>query len=190
MGGALLLTFVVLANPAVVESARYLYEPKLYPTQPTIYWAKAADELQKRLDQSDVVLTTNGTYMLYYFGRFDVEVSKNIVSQTESGTEFARDSRTGRILVSEPASLRQVISCFQTGMFVGHVHQWRHRVNGISVPAAKVLAESATEVVTPPQWRLKVYYWEREADTETQDESCTALRGLITNASGKSNRGI
>ncbi len=165
-----------------MTSARYVLEPIEYPTQPTTEWKEADELLEPWLDRADVLLTTNGTYSLYYFDDYDLEISKNIVSQTASGSEFGRDTRTGRHAISTAQSLREVISCFRSGLFVGHAHQWGHEINGINDPAIEVLVSASRKIETPRDWRMKVYYWERSGDTGTE---CRQIRQLATTASGR-----
>jgi hypothetical protein len=152
--------FAILSNPATVSAAKRLRSPQEFPTQPTSHWRDASEVLRPWLERAEVLVTTNGTYAQYYFGDYDFEVSRNIVSQTDTAEEFGRDRRTGRLAISEPESVRSVLSCFQTGLFVGHAHQWRHARNGISNEAIEVLVGESTEIVTPKEWRMKVFYWE------------------------------
>ena len=119
------------------------------------------------------MLTTNEFHTIYYFGRYNYQISRYRVTETEFGQEFGRDPRTGRPAISALESFRLVLSCYPSGLFVGDPFQWRHEIMGISDPLADLLEASAEPIEVPTEWDLRVYYWGR-ADASTGPE-CAGL---------------
>ncbi len=136
-------------------------------------WAEARPFLQPWLDKADIVLTTNDFHTIYYFGRYNYQISRYRVTETESRQEFGRDPRSGRPAISALESFRLVLSCYPSGLFVGDPYQWRHEIMGISDPLADLLEASAEPIEVPNEWDLRVYYWERA--NEATGPECAEL---------------
>lgn len=167
------VAFFIAGMPGLKETIKMARSWPEFPSHPDAAWATARPFLQPWLDKAEVVLTTNGFHSIYYFGRFDYQVSPAAVAVTESGEEFGRDRRTGRPAISTPDSLRLVISCHASGLFVGDPFQWRHEVMGTTGPVADLLETNAERIEVPDKWDLRVYYW--EGTPRPPDPQCANL---------------
>lgn len=72
-------------------------------------WSSAVEELKAEKLASQRLMTSNSMKAIYYLGGYDYELNASIVAETESGTEFGRDERTGRQAIGSPASVANVL---------------------------------------------------------------------------------
>ena len=136
-------------------------------------WAAARPALERWIDQASVVLTSRDVHFLYYLGDYDFVVSRNRMSEI-NGREFDRDPRTGRPVVTEPASLRLIVDCYPSGLIVVEVGHWRDP-SAVSDKLADAI-EAATTPITeiPPESQLKAFRWQHPAD-RPRPADCAAL---------------
>lgn len=122
-------------------------------------WGAARLALVPMLESADTVLTTLDLYPLYYFGRGDILVNRNRLSQIEGG-EFARDPRTGRPVVSTADSLNLILDCYADGMLVTSQHHWESPWI-VDQAMIEVIERRTVPVELPSSARLKAFRWER-----------------------------
>ena len=124
-------------------------------------------------------------HAVYYFGRYDYQISRYRVTETDTGSEFGRDPRTGRYVISTVDSLRLILACYDRGLFLGNPYQWHHPVMGINEEAADLLIANAQEIPVPAEWNLRAYAWERPSAAKPDEcASRPPLRAEATTESG------
>lgn len=146
-------------------------------------WDRADEILQPLADGADVVLTSAAPKSIYYLGRVDGSISRNLLHGVNPGSgelepEFTREVQTGHPVISEPGSVRRVMSCYPSGLIVIQQSHWRRPV---SVPdrTADFIEDRATRVRLPPEYELEVFVWRSAEETESAECSPPplALRG-------------
>ncbi len=136
-------------------------------------WASARELLGPWLRSAGVILTANDTFALYYLGDYDFAVNASRLSETSSGEEFARDSRTGRPVVSTPASLERIIQCYPSGLILTDIFNWRVW-RAITDPTADLIITRTEPIELPARLRLRAFYWKHQ-DSAGLSPDCAAL---------------
>lgn len=72
-------------------------------------WVATRSILEPLLNEAEDVLVSSGVKSLYAYGRYDFELNKTVVDESDTGDEFGLDSRTGRRVISDVNSLIQVV---------------------------------------------------------------------------------
>ncbi|HET8625746.1 MAG TPA: hypothetical protein VFM14_19475 [Gemmatimonadales bacterium] len=155
--------FAYRTSPAVSMTADMLRaEPGKRPyAQPD--YASAAPKLRLLTDSADVVVTTAMVKSLYYLDRGDVALSRTVLSdlaRPHMPPDFFVDPRTGRPVITEPASLERVYECYRTGLVLVEAHHLR---TPWIMPAAtaRFLETRLEEVTLQPAWGLRAFKWRR-----------------------------
>lgn len=169
IGAALLFTF--FANAASIKTAAMLVGVTVPPMTKPPAWDIASDALEPWLDGA-VLLTTSEMETLYAFDRYDILISNSRMSELERNSgghldddaigEFSIDWRTGRPVISEPASLMLIMSCFEKGVIVSNVYRWRLDPQ-LDDEMADVIEATAVPVELPPSSRMTAFRWENAA---------------------------
>jgi hypothetical protein len=71
-------------------------------------WSHATERLRELAMHYPVILSSSGVKAAYYLGDFSFELNASVMGETDSGTEFGMDSRTGRRVVSNPQSIQRI----------------------------------------------------------------------------------
>ena len=160
--------FLIAATPGLYRSLRVIVQgPSSLHIQYSVDWAAAQQPLARATRSADVIVTTNSMAALYYLGRFDVEMSATILHETPTETEFDRDERTGRPVISSAKSLQTLIDCYSSGLVVAEEWQWQNDVYGVNDAAAALLRKVAAPVELPAESQLVAYRWSRAAARAT-----------------------
>ncbi|MBL1276853.1 MAG: glycosyltransferase family 39 protein [Ectothiorhodospiraceae bacterium] len=144
-------------------------------------WRAAANTLQGKIDVDELVLTTSGVMALYYLGRFDIEVNDSNLRETRNATEFSRDYRTGRLMISTPQSLETLMSCYARGIIVGEERRFLHAPNLVPADTVAFVLKVMDEVKMPENSKMVAYRWKNDEAILT--ESCPS--NLKSNPSSK-----
>jgi hypothetical protein len=155
------VAFVVLANTATIRTATMLAGVAVPPEVNPPDWAAAAEPLRPWLDQASVVLTTSDIEMLYFLGDYDVLINKSRWSELgDEKTEFGRDRRTGKPVVSTPESVGLIIDCSPDGLIVTSEHRWRvwHQLDDT---IANLIVERTVPIELPRASQIMAFHWER-----------------------------
>jgi hypothetical protein len=93
---------------------------------------------------------------LYYFGRYDYDLSATIVPETQSGQEFGLDERTGRHAISTAQSIAQVLGMPGTTIVI--LEEMRLGIPaGVHADAVDTIAARCSVVVVPPAAGLRAW---------------------------------
>lgn len=165
--GAVLL-FTLIANAASIKTVAMLAGVTVPPMTKPPEWDVANEVLEPWLEGA-ILLTTSEMETLYAFDRYDMLISNSRMSELlrnngghldgETIGEFSLDWRTGRPVISEPASLDLVMSCFPKGVIVSNVYRWRYDPQ-LDDEVADLIEAKATKVDLPPSSMIRAYRWE------------------------------
>lgn len=169
------LGFIVIANTGFLRSAFYLAAVTVPPEKPNEDWSAALDFLRTDLQSADVIITGNETETLYYLGDFDVIWGASRLSELHDTTEFSRDPRTGRPIISTASSLQQLQACYPQGLFVVSMRRWDDiHFPETEIPFRDTLLETSETIELPANSRVLAYRW-NQPDLSTESEVCEML---------------
>lgn len=160
-----ILGSAAVGNHAFLESYRLATRdhsftfPLMGPFDGTLSWERAAAEIRSEMGKNAVVVAADDLKAIHYLGRLDYSLSpSNLSLRTIEDREFARDPRTDRPVVTEPASIEKIIRCHRRGVIVVQSMSWN---NDHSVPdaTAEYIQANTTPMELPPKWGLKVFRW-------------------------------
>ena len=158
----LIVAWIVLMTPATDISVRMMLDKppivRRFWFSFTTSWRDAQQTINTLVERSDVFLTSQGHHAYYYVGDFDVEISATGLSDfhREGGTDI--DPRTGRRVIADVDSLRNIHACNQSGVVVIHEKAWRHFA-GVRDELADYFERHMTKVDTPSDWGMHIYVW-------------------------------
>ncbi|MCZ6863844.1 MAG: hypothetical protein O7I42_26935 [Alphaproteobacteria bacterium] len=174
--------FMIASNPAFPIAYRMLAGgPVEFGGIPLYWWKKApaweaaAATLNPFIEHAAIVLTTRGIMTLYHLGRYDIEISKGVLQETDTGEEFGIDRRTGQRVISTAESLRQVMACYPSGLIVttdcaanapgsGPSREFCS-LYGLSPGATDVVLSGTTVLPLRERSGLRAFYWEHPEGT-------------------------
>jgi len=179
------LTFLVIANPAVLRSATLLAGIAVPPELPSNDWRAARPVLAPWIDEVEAVVTTNELQMLHYYGRADYLLSASKFGELPAARRqpFGRDARTDVPVIKEAGSLELIMACHASGLFVTQTQHWlggareRSEVAGV----ATLLDNRARRLELPERSRLVAFVWQegtgvwQEGTGAPRPAACDAL---------------
>ena len=125
-------------------------------------WIYAEPLLKKLADQVDIVLVTASNRAIYHIGRYDYAISPSQVRETESEREFGRDPRSGRYAIGTVQSIKLILDCTESGLFVSAKNRWKNAIYGIDNEGVDILLENTNEVKIPDEWGLVIRSWKSQ----------------------------
>lgn len=120
-------------------------------------WTPLLAELKPRARAAARVVTSNSMKAMYYLGRYDYELNASSVLETETGTEFGRDFRTGRKAIGTAESIGQVLSRPGTSLVVIEASKIG-RPNGVTSEAFAVIDSRCSELSLPAGSGVRVWW--------------------------------
>jgi len=161
---SLVAVFLLLATPAFPLAYRMLTRSDAAWPEGSTYrgaadWRTAAEALQDRISEKELLLTTSGVMALYYLGRYDIEINASNLSETASATEFSLDHRTGHPVVASPRSLQVLMSCYPRGVIVAEERRFRHAPNIVPLATAELIEKNTVALQLPRQSKMVAYRW-------------------------------
>lgn len=164
---AAVLLFTLFANGATIKTLAMLAGVTVPPMTREPAWDVASDALEPWLDDA-VLLTTSEMETLYAFDRYDILISNSRMSELLRNSEgfleesdigeFSIDWRTGRPVISEPASVELIMSCFEKGVIVSNVYRWRFDPQ-LDDEVADLIEARAEKVDLPESSMITAYRW-------------------------------
>jgi hypothetical protein len=131
-------------------------------------WVGMKAPLAPWLDTASIVLTSHDVETVHGLGRYDIVINANRMSeisprpwseQVGSGNEFGIDRRTGRPVISQPESLRLVMSCYPDGLILADRDYFR-RDEGITEAVADVIERQTVAIDLPSQSGVLAFRWQ------------------------------
>ncbi|MDO6587043.1 hypothetical protein Q4543_16130 [Salipiger sp. 1_MG-2023] len=180
MRGILVLAagFAVLTQDALPLSVKLMMGRVAVPLTRVADWSDARPAVEALVEDGALIVVNNELSALYYLGGFDVVFSNNWLPEMNE-TEFARDPRTGRPLISDPESLRALVRAYPDGAFVVSGEWWKQWTKNNSIGALlqafDVPGVSLTTQSAGPVWIL---HW-RNTGPGAQDDASRALRAIV-----------
>ncbi len=178
------LLFLLGSNPAFYHAGKLIVKGPgdVHPGY-KVDWATAREILAPLVLAADVVVATNGLGALYFFKRYDVEFSPTHLYELRDRAEFSVDHRTGRPVISEAKSLRQLMRCYSNGLVISESWRWKNRVAGIDEESAGLLGQDAERVALPPTANLVAFVWriaDVDQDAENRSGRLSIVKGMKT----------
>jgi hypothetical protein len=136
-------------------------------------WPAAVPELERWVNQADVVLTSHELHMLYCLSRADVVVSKERLAEF-ADTDFARDPQTGLPVISSPASLELIMACYPTGVLVTNTTKGWRALTVINDQTANLVVNRIMPVELPAGSKLMPFRWQK-AGCEDPPAACAPI---------------
>jgi 4-amino-4-deoxy-L-arabinose transferase-like glycosyltransferase len=121
-------------------------------------WSAASGPLKPWLEQASIILTMGEEFTLYYVGDYDILIDQNRAVELGNG-EFAVDPRNGRLVVSEVASVEQVLNCYPDGAIIVDTEIWREP-NRVGDELADLIEQRTARIDLPTTPRIVLYRWE------------------------------
>jgi hypothetical protein len=170
--------WLIAANAASIRTALMLADITIPPELPPPRWELAKPILEPLMKDADVVLVSSELETLYFLGSYDVLISKSRIGERAGAIgrveapEFSRDTRTGRPLISKPASLEKLMACNRRGIIITSIYRWRHDPM-LDDAMADLIVQRAQPVDLPKGSRVMAFTWDRPP---TEHADCPAIR--------------
>ena len=173
LGGT--VTFLAVAvllgsNPFWLRSVAIVSDVALPFENPVTDWQEAQSVLEPLIEHAQIVVATEELGAIYFLGRADIifNPSKQRELAIDERVEFGADYRTGLPTIANPESLRQVMTCFQSGIVVGPQQNWGDPVR-FNSHAVSVVSELAVPVEVPQSSHLFAWRWQNtQADPKSE----------------------
>ncbi|KAA8606538.1 hypothetical protein AL036_14055 [Salipiger aestuarii] len=175
---AFIACFALVTQDAIPASVKLMLGRFAVPLARVADWSEARPQVERLVDDGALIVTNDDLSALYYLGGFDVVFSNNWLPEMNN-TEFARDPRTGRPLISDPASLRALVRAYPHGAFVVSVEWWKqwpkNNSIGALLQAFDVPGVSLSTQRAGPVWILR---WQGPAPG-ADDDASRAVRAIV-----------
>jgi hypothetical protein len=119
-------------------------------------WNPTLPQLKPLLATANRVVTSSSMKAIYYFGRYDYEISQTSVQESATHAEFGIDERTGRHAISTPQSIVKVLDMPEPTLIVLETRSVG-RSGGVSTPTMSVITQRCTSVPLPRE--VSVLAW-------------------------------
>jgi hypothetical protein len=158
IGGCL---FLVFANGAPTWTLLHPLGITLGRDAHMANWPMVIDTLRAPVAEADVVVASHEVYVLHYFGRGDITLSKRRLAEF-GDQEFDRDPRTGMPTISTAASLDRLMSCHMDGVIVIDEVAWREPTM-IDRETSDFILAHTEEIALPARSRVRAFRWRTPA---------------------------
>ena len=128
-------------------------------------WEAVRPSVESLVQEVDLVVSSAQLKTIYYFGRTDVSLSRTQLYRPGADDrnwflpEFWQDPNTGKHVVSTPASVRRLVSCYPSGLFLIETGHWRSP-SAVTPEVADVIERLAEEVAVPGGMRARAFVWQ------------------------------
>jgi hypothetical protein len=172
----LILVIVLVMNPFWVRTAALIGNIALPTETPATNWRAAREALAPWTRDAGIMITTEELGAIFFLGRSDVRFSPSKLQELppEEQHEFGIDFRTGRPIITTPASVEKLIDCFPRGFIVGPIENWGDPIL-ISEEIQEILEQRAELIEVPQRSYLYAWGWNREP-ASTQPAYCPSLQ--------------
>jgi len=117
---------------------------------------------------------------LYYFGEYDVAVNPSRLSEVNGRAEFSLDPRTGRPMIGTAASLRLIVRCFPSGIFVADATTYPLPWIG-SEALGEAIRQEMDPIDLDGHRGLFAFHWEKSSQVPPPE--CAALKNRLSRKS-------
>ena len=124
-------------------------------------WSSARAVLSPLAAAADAIVTSNAMKAIYYLGRYDYELNASTVPETDTGTEFGIDARTGGRAISAPQSLVRLLSTQKRVLIIAETEKVGLE-HGVPASTAAVAREQCGAIGVPEAARITVWWCPRE----------------------------
>jgi 4-amino-4-deoxy-L-arabinose transferase-like glycosyltransferase len=122
--------------------------------------------LREVVDAGGYLATSSELHALWYLGRFDLVVHTSRLHDFAPGQEFARDPRTGGLVISEADSLARVMSCQPSGTLLVWGGDWG-RADALKPEVADLAEATMREAALPAGLHVRAFQWRSDPAVKT-----------------------
>lgn len=119
-------------------------------------WRKARDALADYLDAGDTVVANSGVKSIHAFGRYDYELNRNVVDETDTKADFGMDERTGHQVIGSAEAVEQIIQSEGNELFVAE-NRMINQANSVNREVVTLLEERCQLIELPAASRLTAW---------------------------------
>lgn len=170
------LLVALVTNAAFLRTATLLTNITVPPEIPPVRWSEARPLIEPLLREVDVVVTMAELETLYFWERYDILFSPSRLTEIAEPTEYSADHRTGRPVITTSESLKHVVDCTASGLFISNTHRWG-RTNLIDQVTAEFVETTMARLDLAPELQLIVFAWDHSPVATAED--CAALTEII-----------
>jgi 4-amino-4-deoxy-L-arabinose transferase-like glycosyltransferase len=126
-------------------------------------WNSASATLNQLSRGTDALVTSSDVKALFYLDRVPYDLSATHLFTTRGrADEFTPSSKTGKPMISTPASLARLVHCYASGLVIVEQEHWRSDWQ-VTPAVADYLESQLVRVPLPPEWRLLAFRWSNPA---------------------------
>ena len=126
-------------------------------------WARASATLGRLSHGAGAVVASSDVKALYYLGRVPYDLSAtHLVTPRGRAPEFTPSPKTGKAMISTPASLARLVDCYESGLVIVEEEHWRSDWQ-VTPAVADYLERQLTPVPLSSAWRLRAFRWSNPA---------------------------
>lgn len=144
---------LVLQKGELDEALPVLVEPD---------WVKSRPALTQFVEAGDTLVVNSGVKGIYAFGRYDYELNRNVVAETDTRDEFGLDRRTGRQVIGSVESVASVIAGADHVLFVLE-KRMLNVSSTVNAEVVQLLESTCSSIELPSATRLAA--WRCSAST-------------------------
>ncbi len=119
-------------------------------------WLKARDALGEYVDAGDTLVANSGFKSIYAFGRYDYELNRNVVDETDTKSDFGVDDRTGHQVIGSADAVATVINAEGDELFVLE-NRMLNQPNSVNKEVVELLENRCLIIELPSQSRLTAW---------------------------------
>ena len=119
-------------------------------------WFLSRNALADDLANAQTVIVSSGVKGLYAYGRYDFELSRTVIDDTDTKEEFGFDPRTGRYVISTPASVETVLSRPGSELFILE-NRMMNQTYSAPAETVAVLEEKCQRIQIPVESQLTAW---------------------------------
>lgn len=136
-------------------------------------WAPWTPMLRQAVSGTEKLVGVDDMRTLYFLGRLDLMLNRT-VQWDLTQQEFARDTRTGVLMASQPRSIELYIKCTRSGAIIVPEGRWREF--SVIPSTADAIQRHATRVNLPADAPFQVYRWNNRSVPQTGDCAAAPFR--------------
>lgn len=136
-------------------------------------WAPWTPMLRQALSGTEKLVGVDDMRTLYFLGRLDLMLNRTIQWDL-TRQEFARDTRTGVLMASQPRSIERYMKCTRSGAIIVPAGRWREF--SVIPSTADAIQRQATRVNLPADAPFRVYRWNNRSVPQTGECAAAPFR--------------
>ncbi|MGZ9030275.1 MAG: ArnT family glycosyltransferase [Burkholderiaceae bacterium] len=143
-------------------------------------------ELQRLVRETGYVVSSSDLRALWHFGHLDVVLLPTLLSEITPPAEFARDWRTGAVVIGQADSLARVMECQPRGVLIvwEYEQKWR-QAHAVTDAVADLIERTMEPVALPAASDIRAFRWQSTTPRTAGCERVPSARSPTGLAGGK-----